>query len=61
LNRLGKKRLRGDFIALWKEAVVGWGLASSPACLVIGREVIASSSARGDSGWMLGEISFLRE
>jgi len=36
---------------------VRWGSASSPRQLAIGLEGMASSCARGDSGWMLGNTS----
>ena len=58
---LEKRRLRGELTALttaWNEVVVRWGSASSP---VIGLEKIAPSCTRGDSSWILGKISPLKQ
>jgi len=48
-------------ITTWREVVVSWGLDSSLVQLVIGLEGMASSSASGDSGWMLGNTTSLKE
>jgi len=47
-------------ITTWKEVVVSWGSASSLLWLVIGLERVASSCAREDSGWTLGNTTSLK-
>jgi len=62
-GQCGEEELRGDLIVLynfWKEVVARWvGLCS--LVTVIGQEVMASSSARGGSGLVLGNISSQKE
>jgi len=44
-------------ITTWREVVVSWGSASSLGWLVIGLDGMASSCARGHSGWTLGNTT----
>jgi len=47
-------------ITTWREVVVSWQSASSLVWLVIGLEGMASSCAREDSGWTLGNATSLK-
>ena len=48
-------------ITTWREVVVSWGSAFSLRWLEIGLEGMASSCAREDSGWTLGNTTSLKE
>jgi len=58
LHLKGETLLRS--ITTWREVAVNWGSASSLVWLVIGLEGMASSCAREDSGWMLGNTTSLK-